>query len=218
MFRRTAYCALLTAYCLFVAVGVAGAQAATSLKVNSLDGRAWPDVTVNLSLTGADGKAVPGVNVSQFQVLEQGRPQALTGLELGPAKDVPLELVLAMDISGSMNADNKLNDAKAAANAFLTNLRPEDSAALIAFNDKPKLVVKATNDRGALQAGINALQANGNTAIYDALYGAADILGPAKQNKTNKRRVIILLTDGADTSSQYSPRAASDVAKQTGAL
>jgi tight adherence protein C len=217
MFKRIAFYLLLIAYCTFMAAGAVSAQAETTMKVNAVESRAWPDMTVNVNLTGPDGRAVPGVNASQFKVFEQGKEQPLTGLEFGPSKDIPLELVLAIDISGSMNADNKLNEAKAAANSFLSSLRPQDSAALVAFNDKVTLVTKATNDRGALQAGINGLQASGNTAIYDALYGSADILNQAKQDK-EKRRVIVLLTDGEDTSSKYGSDAAATVAKQTGAL
>jgi tight adherence protein C len=215
MFRRPAYFLLLIACCLALPASLVSAQAASKLTIISLDGRAWSDVTITLSLTGPDGKAIPGVNVAQFQVFEQGKPQSVTGLELGPAKDVPVELVMAMDVSGSMNADDKLNQAKAAANTFLESLRPQDSASLIAFNEKVTLVTKSTNNRGTLQQAVNALQANGNTAIYDALHGAAQIVNAAKPEK---RRVIILLTDGADTSSQYGASVAAEVAKQAHAL
>src|SRR5436190_11453017 len=209
----------ITLFTLLLGVAAPGAalaqQAQRKMKLNQVGNGTWPDVTLNLTLTGPDGKAVPDVLPSQFQVLEQGQPQALTGLELGPARSVPPALVLVMDVSGSMNANNKLNQSKVAANAFLNSMRPEDSVALVAFNDQVNMVVPPTNDKGKLQAGVNALQAGGNTAIYDSLYRAAQILNPVP---ANKRRAVILLTDGADTSSKYSARVAADTAKQTGAL
>lgn len=195
--------------------GLAGAQEANNLKINQVRATNWPDVSLNLTLTGPDGKAVPDVNASQFEVREEGQPQTLVGLELGPARSVPLALVLTMDISGSMNADNKIGEAKAAAATFLNSLRPEDSGALVAFNDQVRTVVPLTGDRAALQGAVNELQAGGNTAIYDALYDSAKLINSAP---AEKRRAIVLLTDGADTSSKYAPEAAADVARGTGAL
>ncbi len=206
---------LLVAYMGISLDGIALAQSSRNLTLNGIESRTWPDVTINLTLTGPDGKSIPGVDASQFQISEQGVIQRLTALELGPAKNVPLALVLAIDVSGSMNANDKLNQAKATANTFLNSLRPQDNAALIAFDDKVHHVVNTTNDRAALQTGVNALQAKGNTAIYDALYDAAQIINSATPEK---RRAIILLTDGADTSSKYGLAAAAQVAKQTGAL
>jgi tight adherence protein C len=200
---------------LLVLPGVAGAQGGRQLKLNQVSTRAWPDVTLNLTLLGPDGKAVPDINASQFEVREQGQPQTLVGLELGPARSVPLSLVMVLDISGSMNADDKMGQAKASANTFLDSLRPEDSATLVAFNDRVRVAVPWTNDRGALQAGVNGLQGGGNTAIYDALHLAAQLVNAAP---AERRRAIVLLTDGADTSSKVSAPVSADVAKDSGAL
>src|SRR4051794_57009 len=185
------------------------------MTINNIESRTWPDITLNLTVTGPDGKAVSDIKAEQFQVSENGEPQNLTALELGPARSVPLALVMTIDVSGSMNADNKLTAAKAAAATFLSSIRPEDTAAVLAFNDRVIPVVPFTNDRTALQNGVNAMTANGNTAINDALYGSAQLLSTAPKGK---RRAIILLTDGIDTSSKYGTKAALDIAKQEGAL
>jgi tight adherence protein C len=222
MYKLTTYLALLLfllcAFC-FVPSGIAGAQtppdARARLIVNRLEVEAWPDMAVNLTLVGPDGKAIPGVDASQFQVREQGRPQPVQRLELGASKEVPVAFVLAMDVSGSMNASDKLGQAKNAADTFLGSLRPEDSAALLAFSDRVQEIVPLTGDKGALQAGVNTLQAGGNTAIYDALYASAEVLNKAP---AGKRRVIILLTDGTDTSSRYAAPVAADVARNAGAV
>jgi tight adherence protein C len=208
--------AALSMLVLAVASGVmqAAAQSQSKLTVNQVNGRAWPDVTVNLTLLGPDGKAIPDVQISRFQVLEEAKPQNITGLELGQSKSVPLDIVLAIDVSGSMSGD-KLAQAKAAAVAFVASIRPEDKATILAFSDRLNVVVPATNDRAALQAGLEGLQAAGNTAAYDALYRSAQLLSASPEGH---RRAVILLTDGADTTSKYSARVAADVARQQGVL
>jgi tight adherence protein C len=197
--------------------GAVSAQAGQKLVINQVDGRGWPDISLNITLTGPDGKAVPDVDMSRFEVSEEGQPQTPTGLALGQSRSVPISVVLAIDVSGSMSGD-KLAQAKAAAITFLGSLGPTDRATLLAFNSKVLEVVPATADHAALQQGINSLQAGGNTAAYDALYKSAQIVSTAKSGPTSSRRVIILLTDGADTASGYSPRVAADVARQVGAL
>ncbi len=214
--RVFAFGLALMALLAFGAPLVAEAQGGPrQMHVNQVDPRTWPDITVNLTLTGPDGKAVPDINASQFKIEEQNNPQTVLGLALGPSKDVPLAVVLAIDVSGSMNADNKLTQAKASASAFLSSFRPVDTASLVAFNDSVKVVVPATNNIGALQAAINGLQAGGNTAIYDALYQSAKLLNG---EPATKRRAVILLTDGEDTSSKYDPNVAANVARGSGAL
>ncbi|HET9494251.1 MAG TPA: VWA domain-containing protein [Chloroflexia bacterium] len=197
-----------------LAPAAAFAQGAYTIVVNQVDGRGWPDIGLNITLLGPDGKAVPGLEASQFEIREEGQAQPVSGLALGPARNVPLSVVLAIDNSGSM-AGEKLQSAKEAAIAFLQSLTPNDQATLVAFNTRVFEVVKATNDRAALEAGINSLQPGGNTAAFDALYFAATVVTAAPPEM---RRAVILLTDGEDTASNYSARVASDVARQASAL
>src|SRR3954469_7455856 len=156
MYKTLRLC-ILAALCLAVAApSLASAQGNSQqaqdqlkLTLNQISAGSWPEVTLNMSLEGPGGKAVPDVQASQFEVREQGQPQALLALELGPAKSVPLALVMVMDVSGSMNAAGKIGQAKSAAGAFLDSIRPEDTASLIAFNDQVRTIVPPTNDRGA---------------------------------------------------------------------
>src|SRR6476619_6039786 len=85
------------------AVASVSAQAGQTLVINQIDGRGWPSINLNITLTGPDGKAVPGVEASQFEVREEDQPQAVTGMALGTARAVPLYIVLAIDVSGSMS-------------------------------------------------------------------------------------------------------------------
>lgn len=216
MFRRIRKVSCLVALIALLAVSTTAvmAQEGEQLTINQIDGRGWPDIMLNLTLTGPDGNAIPGVEVSQFEVTEGDQVQSVTGLELGPARDVPISVVLVIDISGSMDGE-KLAQAKAAAVSFLTSLGTQDRAALLSFNTEVTPVVLMTGDKAALENGINGLVSGGDTAAYDALYSAAEVIETAP---AGSRRAIILLTDGADTASTYSARVASDVAKQSNAL
>src|SRR5690242_6940019 len=71
------------------------AQGGKQMHLNLVENRTWPDITVNLTLTGPDGKAIPDLNAGQFQVTENGVSQKVVGLALGPERSVPLAVVLA---------------------------------------------------------------------------------------------------------------------------
>lgn len=193
---------------------VAAAQAQEQVVINQINGRSWPDISLTITLTGSDGKPVPDVEASQFSVSEDGKPQEIKGLDIAQSKSIPLSLIMVMDVSGSMGGD-KLPQAKAAANTFLSSMRPEDNFTLLAFSDRVRVVVPATSDLNALRAGVESLQPEGNTAAYDALYRSAELLN---ETPPGRRRVVVLLTDGADTSSRFSSRVAADVAQKSGAL
>jgi len=183
-----------------MAVAAVSAQAGQTLVINQIDGRGWPNIDLNITLTGPDGKAIPGVDASQFEVREEDQPQTVTGMALGTARAVPLYIVLAIDVSGSMSGA-KLDQAKQSAIAFVGTLGPTDTATLLAFNANVIEVVPPTTDHAVLEQGINALQPGGNTAAFDALYKAAEIV---TASPPAARRVVVLLTDGEDTSSVIS--------------
>ncbi len=212
------FCILFSVFCLlFSSSAAAFAQSGGEIIINQVQvsERTWPDVTLNLTLLGPNGQAVGAVNAAQFQVKENGQLQEVLGLELGPARSVPIALALVIDVSGSMNAEGKMEQARTAASTFLQSLRPVDRASVIAFNDQVKVVEPFTNDVGKLQAAVGGLQAGGDTAIYDALYEAANQLNPTPDGI---QRAIVLLTDGEDTSSKLGDGAAAEIAKRTGAL
>src|SRR6478672_5400089 len=79
----------------------AWAQGGRQMRLNHVETTTWPDVTLNMTLAGPDGKAVNDLNPAQFQVTENGKAQSIVGLAMGLAHDVPLSVVLAIDVSGS---------------------------------------------------------------------------------------------------------------------
>jgi Ca-activated chloride channel family protein len=108
----------------------------------------------------------------------------------------PLTTLLVMDVSGSMNNGGKLTAAKQAARAYIGQMRPGDQAGLISFDTAIQVVRAVTSDRQDLYAGIDSLTARNDTAMFDALQKAIQVLQPI-----SGRKAIIILSDGLDNSS-----------------
>jgi Ca-activated chloride channel family protein len=154
-------------------------------------------VTLNVTVTDAQDRHVPGLGQSDFQVLEDGVPQALTFFA---ANQVPLDVALLIDVSSSMQ--DKIDLVQQAADRFLRTLRPGDRGEIVAFNSQTKIVHPFTSDVPRLRAAVKHMMARGGTALYTALYITLDQFMKAKAGSTDVRRpAIIVLTDGQDTAS-----------------
>jgi VWFA-related protein len=138
------------------------------------------------------GRFVTGLPREAFRVSEAGKPQRVTHFA---AHDSPLDLLLAIDVSGSM-ADS-LPDLKEAVTSFLRAVRPIDRVTIVAFNDTMFTLAAEETDVDARVAAVDRLLAFGGTALYDVLSKSVDTL----QEGTG-RRAIVLFTDGEDRSSQ----------------
>ena len=103
----------------------------------------------------------------------------------------PVAIALVMDTSGSMR--RAMDTAKQAARAFVTALRPTDPLALVRFSDKVVFEHELSDRRQTTLEAIDRLEANGGTALFDALYDSMSFL---KQRQG--RRAIVLLSDGRD--------------------
>ncbi len=125
-----------------------------------------------------------------FTVLDEGKPQPLAVFS---AERRPVHLVLLIDASNSMNREGRIAIARDAAVGFLEELEPEDTAALITFSDTPRVIMERTPDKKAVAAAARAIEAEGGTALYDALLDAVGML-----RDHEGRKAIILLSDGRD--------------------
>ena len=167
------------------------------IRITQVDDSSFPQVSIYVSVTDASGEPL-AVNPNQIQVFENGQlvqPDQISGS--GPAG--PLTTLLVMDVSGSMYNIGKLTAAKAAAQAYVEQMRPGDLAGLLTFNTRVTYVQAITGDRTSLIHAINSLDARGDTAMFDALDEAAGILQGAPG-----RKAIIILTDGLDNRSKHS--------------
>jgi len=160
--------------------------------------------TVFLSVTVTDPsqKLVTGLEEQEFRIFEDGVPQDITIF----ARDrQPISLSILIDTSTSM--EPKLINAQDAATGFVSKLAASDVAQLIEFNSDTTIRQTFTGDQAQLEQAVRKLRAGGSTSLYDALYIALDELKRARATATPdamRRQAIVLLSDGADTTSHVS--------------
>ena len=148
-------------------------------------------VVLNVTATDAGGAYVRGLRKPDFKVFEDGREQEVTNFG---EEETPFAVALLLDTSGSM--ENRVSFARSAAIRFLDGLRPDDAAAVYSFNTKIERVQDYSNSRD-LSPKAFELGAEGYTVLNDAFLRAAQELS----KRPEKRRAILVLSDGADTRS-----------------
>lgn len=151
-------------------------------------------VQVNALVSDRSGKFVTGLKPEQFRVAENGVPQRIVHFE---AEEAPLEIVVAMDISGSMGI--AIEDLKAAVRQFLAKLKPVDQVTLVAFNEEMFVLTQRENDPARLSAAVDRLTTWGGTTLYDAIIRSVELL-----SRQQGRRSLVVFSDGEDQSSQAS--------------
>lgn len=164
-------------------------------------------VVLNAVVTDASGHAVRGLGLKHFRVFEEGQEQSI---KLFESEETPFAAVILLDTSGSM--EERVALARSAAIQFLDGLRAGDSAAIYSFHSKVELVQDFSNSRDITER-IFDLKSYGMTVLNDAVFKAAELLS----NRPEKRRAIIVLSDGADTRSSKSSDKAIRAALQAGA-
>jgi len=151
-------------------------------------------VVLNATITDQKGQTVSGLNQSQFKIFEDGKEQTI---EFFAAEQTPFAAVILIDSSGSM--ESRMSMARSAAITFLDGLRADDNAAIYNFDYKVSLIQDFSNYRDITER-IFDVKANGMTVLNDAVFEAAQVLS----KRPEKRRAIIVISDGADTKSKYS--------------
>ena len=151
-------------------------------------------VVLNATISDNSGKHVAGLVQKNFKIFEDGTEQEIS---VFTTEETPFAAVLLIDTSGSMGANVSM--ARAAAIRFLDGLRANDSAAIYRFDSKVTLVQPFSNSRDVSEK-IFDLKADGMTSLNDAIFQAAEDLA----KRPEKRRAIIVLSDGQDTISRRS--------------
>jgi Ca-activated chloride channel family protein len=164
-------------------------------------------VVLNVTVLDKDGKFVPGLKRSDFQIIEDGVEQKVGGFT---AEETPFAAAVLLDISGSM--ETRLTLGRSAAIRFLEGLREEDVAAVYSFDNRVVQMQDFAPGRD-LPARAYGLRTKMLTALNDAVLQAADDLA----KRSEKRRAIVVLSDGGENSSRASTGKALDHALQAGA-
>ena len=152
-------------------------------------------INVTATVTDDQGRFVSGLTAKDFEVYEDGKLQTIAQFD---SERVPVSLGIALDTSGSM-AGEKIVAAQAAVNRFLYDLLGEqDEVFLYRFDARPELLHGWTPDRRAVGRILGTVRPNGGTALYDAVAMSV----PLAQSGTRRKKALVLISDGNDTSSQ----------------
>jgi VWFA-related protein len=151
-------------------------------------------VQVTVTVTDDNGAFVASLPRGAFKVFEDGRPQTITHFA---SEDVPLELIVAVDISGSMTT--AMPKLKEAVKVFLGAVPSRDQVTLLGFNDTVFALTRKTTDPTERVRAVDRLAPWGATALYDVLVRGIDMLGLQAG-----RKALVVFTDGEDQGSHVS--------------
>jgi Ca-activated chloride channel family protein len=151
-------------------------------------------VFVPTTVTDAEGRLVPDLEKEDFTILDNGKPQEITIFQ---DETQPFTAVVMLDFSASMTGN--LDLLKQASEQFLLRMLKADKAQVGAFSDKIQFSGKFTSDRDDLIGALGDLQYGNPTRLYDAIDQSIDMV-----EKVDGRKVVLVFTDGDDTSSRVS--------------
>jgi Ca-activated chloride channel homolog len=152
------------------------------------------------------GHAIDGLTKEQFQLLDDGKPQAIRIFE--PTSE-SISCALLLDTTSSMQA--VLPESLNATRNFIRELRPGDSASLYAFNERLTELQEMTVDKAALNRALTRLRAGGRTALFDSVAQLAH-----QFEKRPGKKAIVALTDGGDNASVLNRESAARRARKAG--
>jgi VWFA-related protein len=153
-------------------------------------------VQVTVTVTGDDGRFVAGIPRSAFKVYEDGRPQSISHFT---SENVPLELITAVDISGSMTP--AMPKLKRAVKEFLAAVPERHQVSLLGFNDAIFALTRKTTDIAERLRAVDRLAPWGATALYDVILRGTDMLG-----RQIARKAVVVFSDGEDQGSHVALR------------
>jgi len=150
-------------------------------------------VILHASVLDKNGKLLTTIPQSAFKVYENGQEQPI---KLFRREDIPVSMGIIIDNSGSMR--DKRAKVAAASLALVKESNPQDEVFIVDFNDAPYLDQPFTNNIKKLEETLDKIDSRGGTAMRDAISLSIDY---AKQNGKKDKKVLLVVTDGNDNSS-----------------
>jgi Ca-activated chloride channel homolog len=168
-------------------------------------------INVTATVTDRSGRFLPGLTKDDFVVYEDNQPMEITHFS---SERSPVSLGIVLDTSGSMQGE-KWSAARDAIDRFLEQLTdPEDDFFLYRFSGGADLVQDWTNDRRAMSWSLGRVNPNGGTAMYDAVAEAV----PMAHGGRNRKKAVVIISDGNDTSSRVGPGEVRQLVRETEVL
>jgi len=158
-------------------------------------------VSVTAVVRDKKGKVVRSLEPKDFTVAEDGQTRKIVSLQSDA--NAPASIAFLVDGSGSMRLGEALESSRRICDWLLSTLdQKRDDASLFSFDTRLLTLREFTGSVEHVRAGLKELHAFGATSIYDAIAGASAVVAERARN----RRAVIVLTDGADNWSSYSPQ------------
>jgi VWFA-related protein len=168
-------------------------------------------INLNVSVTDGRNRYVTDLRQDDFSIFEDGVKQ---NVSLFTHENLPISLVLMLDTSASM--DEKIEAAQQAGISFVSTLKDTDRAQIVQFNDRATVLQDFSSEKPLLEAAIRRTETSGPTALHNALYIALKDLEKQKAAAGElRRRAIVMLTDGEDTSSLVSDEQVLELARKS---
>jgi Ca-activated chloride channel family protein len=168
-------------------------------------------VNVTATVTDASGRFVSGLRQEDFRVYDQDVLQPITHFS---SERVPVSLGIVLDTSGSMSGE-KIRAARDALDRFLFQLLdPQDEVFLYRFDNAPELVEGWTTDKQRISDSLGRIQPRGGTALYDTVAEAVRMA----QHGRNRKKAVVIISDGNDTSSRTDVVTVKQLIRQTEVL
>ncbi|QQS46233.1 MAG: VWA domain-containing protein [Acidobacteriota bacterium] len=152
-------------------------------------------VVVNATVTDLEGHYVPGLKLHEFSILEDKKAQEILSFGF---EEMPFATAILLDSSGSM--ERKLSLERAACANFIDGIRPGDTYSIFSFGGTKVRKLQDFTEFKDVPDSVWDMRADGNTPLYDGIYEAAEALA----RRPERRRAILVVSDGADTESRRS--------------
>lgn len=165
---------------------------------------------VRVDVMVTDGRApVGGLTAADFELRDNG---VLQRVEVIDAADVPIHVILALDTSVSITGQRR-TDLIAAATTLIDGLKPVDRAGLVTFNHAITSTIAPTAELSAVRAALQDISPVGRTSIMDGVYVAL-----TSTLDQSARFLLVVCTDGADTTSWLRPADVVDASQRANAV
>jgi Ca-activated chloride channel family protein len=162
-------------------------------------------VLVNVTVTDDWNRIVTGLEKDNFAIVEGSQAQEVKHFS---SEDAPVSLGVIFDMSGSMS--DKIEKAREAVVEFFKTANPQDEFFMIAFSDRPQLTADFTKSVEDVQAKLVFIQAQGRTALLDAIY-----MGVSKMKDAhNSKKALLIISDGGDNHSRYTENEIKSMVKE----
>jgi VWFA-related protein len=163
-------------------------------------------VSVAVVVRDADGRLVTNLRATDFEILDRGTAQPIVQFQRGSEADA--RLALLVDSSGSMVFTDRRRRSQLATELLLAGFRESDAASVFSFDSRVRRLTPFTRDPQELRTAVGSVEPYGVTCLYDAIVATIRTV----VDDAPRARGVLLLTDGIDTASTFTPHEAATAA------